>query len=147
MRVTFVAREKFVGQRLYDEPRSATLSMLRTIVKENPELVRTLIELRHAAKAHSAPVWAAAASRLARPRHQSEPINVGQLERLAKQGETIVVAGRLLAQGRLTKPLTIGAFHYSANAREKVHQAGGTALTLSELVKAKPDGAGVRLLA
>lgn len=121
--------------------------MLRTILKENPELRRTLIELRRAAASHHAPIWGAVAESLARPRHAHPPINVGHLERLAKADETVIVPGKLLAAGRLSKRLTVAAFHYSEEARTKIHGAGGKALTIEELLKARPDGGGVRLLA
>jgi len=121
--------------------------MSDVIRKENPELTRVIIELRKAAKAHRAPIWRAAADRLTRPRHQVFPLNVGHLERLAEAKETIVVPGKLLAEGNLTKPLTIGAVSYSSEARSKVTAAGGTALSISQLLKSHPDGKGVRLLA
>ncbi|MCI4331619.1 MAG: 50S ribosomal protein L18e [Thermoplasmata archaeon] len=120
--------------------------MLRSIRKENAELVHTLIELRRAAKAHEAPLWGAVAERLARARHQRPAVNVGHLDRVANPKETIVVAGKLLADGDLTKPLTVAAFHYSVEARLKIHNAGGTALSIEELLKARPDAVGVRLL-
>lgn len=121
--------------------------MTDVIRKDNPELVRVIVELRKAARAHQAPVWRATAERLSRPRHQVFPLNVGHLERLAEAKETIVVPGKLLAEGRLTKPLTIGAVSFSSEARSKVQAAGGTTLTISELLKNYPDGKGVRLLA
>lgn len=120
--------------------------MLRTIRKENAELVRTLIELRRAAQAHDAPLWGAVAEKLARPRHQAPAVNVGHLDRVAQADETIVVPGKLLATGRLTKPLTVAAFHYSAEARDKIHHAGGHALSIDQLLKARPKATGVRLL-
>jgi len=115
--------------------------------KDNPELVRVLVELRKAARAHAAPIWAAVAERLERPRHQVVPVNVGQLARTTAADETVAIAGKLLADGRLDKRLTVGAFGFSAEARGKIRAAGGSALSLSELVKAHPDGSGVRLLA
>ena len=115
--------------------------------KGNPELVRLVGELKKAARTHTAPVWAAVADRLERPRHQVFPVNVGQLERLAEAGETIVVPGKLLAEGRLAKKLTVAAFGFSAEARGKIHAAGGSALSLRELVRTHPDGSGVRLVA
>jgi large subunit ribosomal protein L18e len=120
--------------------------MLRTIRKDNPELAHLLIALRKASKAHDAPIWGDVARRLARGRHQVGPVNVGHLERLAEPQQTILVPGKLLAEGRLSKPLTVAAFHYSAAARTKIHSAGGTTLSIEELLKAKPNGAGVRLL-
>ncbi|HEV8050799.1 MAG TPA: 50S ribosomal protein L18e [Thermoplasmata archaeon] len=121
--------------------------MLRTIRKENAELARVLIELRKAAKAHEAPVWYAVAEKLARPRRKAKPVNVGHLERLADAKETLVVPGKVLAHGSLTKPLTVAAFHYSEDARTKIHAAGGKALSIGELLKAQPKGTGVRLFA
>jgi large subunit ribosomal protein L18e len=121
--------------------------MLRTIRKENAELAHVLIALRKTAKAHEAPVWYAVAEKLARPRRQARPVNVGHLERLASPKETLVIPGKLLAHGSLSKPLTVAAFHYSEDARTKIHAAGGTALSISELLKSKPDGTGVRLFA
>lgn len=115
--------------------------------EKNPELHRVVVELRRAAHAHDAPIWGAVADRLERSRHQVTPLNVGQLDRVAGAEETVIVPGKLLADGPLSKPLTVAALAYSAEARSKVHAAGGTALTISELLKAKPDGAGVRLLA
>src|SRR5579871_2889284 len=76
--------------------------MLRTIRKENPELVHLLVALRKAAKSHDAPLWGDVALRLVRGRHQTMPLNVRQLERLAQPNQTVVVPGKLLAEGRLT---------------------------------------------
>jgi large subunit ribosomal protein L18e len=121
--------------------------MLRTIRKENAELAHVLIALRKAGKAHEAPLWFAVAEKLARPRRKANPVNVGHLERLAVAKETLVIPGKLLAHGTLSKPLTVAAYHYSDDARVKIHQAGGQALSISELLKARPDGAGVRLFA
>lgn len=106
-----------------------------------------MLDLRRAARQSDAPLWQAVADRLARPRHGVVPLNVGQLERIARPGETIAVPGKLLADGPLSKPLTVGAFAYSAEARAKIHAAGGTAVSLAELLKTRPDAKGVRLLA
>ncbi len=121
--------------------------MPRGFREKNPELHRVVVELRRASRAHSAPIWSAVADRLERARHQTTPVNVGHLERLTDAEETVVVPGKLLADGPLSKPLTVAAFSYSTEAKAKVHAAGGTALTISELLKSKPDGAGVRLVA
>ena len=121
--------------------------MARIIRKENPELRRLLIELRRASAAHDAPIWRDVARHLLAARHQRTPVNVGHLERLVAPNQSVVIPGKLLAEGRLTKPLTVAAFRYSEVAKAKIHSAGGTALTIPEMVKAHPDGSGVRLFA
>lgn len=120
--------------------------MAPPIPKENSELVGLIVELRRAARSHKAPIWGTVADRLERPRHRVVPVNVGHLDRLTEAGETVVVPGKLLAEGPLSKRLTVAAFAYSKEARAKIHAAGGVAITVHDLVKTKPDGAGVRLL-
>ncbi|MGI0071757.1 MAG: 50S ribosomal protein L18e [Thermoplasmata archaeon] len=121
--------------------------MPRSFREKNPELHRVVVELRRTAHAQHVALWSAVADRLERARHPGSPLNVGHLERLTEPEETVVVPGKLLADGPLSKPLTVAALSYSAEAASKVRAAGGTALTISELLKTRPDGAGVRLLA
>lgn len=120
--------------------------MPRAVRKQNPELLRLIGELRRAARLGDAPIWATVADRLERPRHRSMPVNVGQLDRLARADETVVVPGKLLAEGPLTKPLTVAAVACSVGAQAKIRAAGGSVLSLHDLVKSRPRGTGVRLL-
>ncbi len=120
--------------------------MPRPVRKQNSELVRLVGDLRRTARTQHAPIWSAVADRLERPRHQTLPVNVGRLDRVASPEETVIVPGKLLAAGSLSKRITVAAFAYSADARSKVVAAGGSALSLGELMKSRPDGAGVRLL-
>ncbi len=113
--------------------------------QKNTETHRVVVALRKAAHAHDAPIWGSVADRLERPRHGGTPVNVAHLERLAETDEWVVVPGKVLADGAITKPLTVGAAGYSAEARVKIRAAGGTTLTIPEMLLAKPDGAGVRL--
>ncbi len=121
--------------------------MAQSIPKQNPEVTHALLELRRAARSHSAPIWAAVARRLERSRHRSMPVNVGHLERIAGASEAVVVPGKLLADGRISRPITVAALHCSEAARAKVHGAGGKVLTLHELLAWKPDGSGVTIVA
>lgn len=113
--------------------------------KQNPELSHAVRELQIAAKANDAAIWRAVAQRLGRARHQTNPVNVGHLDRLVQSEEIVVVPGKLLADGAVSKPITVAAFQCSPAARSKIQAAGGTVLTIHELIKSKPSGAGVRI--
>jgi len=78
-------------------------------------------------------------------RTSTVPVNVSQLERFDAGAEitveTLVEAGiiknsrtdvKILGMGDLTKKLTVTAHRFSATAREKIEQAGGTANALRE---------------
>jgi large subunit ribosomal protein L18e len=113
--------------------------------QKNNETHRVVVALRKAAHAHDAAIWGSVAERIERPRHQQTPVNVAHLERLVDADEWVVVPGKVLAEGAITKAITVGAVSYSGEARAKIHAAGGKALTIAELLLAKPDGAGVRI--
>lgn len=115
--------------------------------KGNPQLQRLVRELHHKGREPDGALWAAAARHLLRPRHQTRPVNVGHLERVTSPKEILLVPTKLLASGKLKKPLTVAALAVSPGAREKVVAAGGTVLTLQELMAQHPQGKGVRLLA
>lgn len=121
--------------------------MAHRVGKQNPEMLRLLIELRRTARAHHAPIWSSLADRLERSRHSVVPVNVSALQRIAAPGETVAVPGKILADGELSKALTVAAFAFSDGARDKIRAAGGSAVSLHTLLKSKPEGAGVRLLA
>lgn len=120
--------------------------MSRALRKSNPLLVSLIQDLKAAAREHEAPLWRDLADRLAKPQANWAEVNVSRLERHAAEGETVVVPGKLLGTGRLSKKLTVAAFQASGSARTKVEASGGRLLGLRELVEANPKGSDVRIL-
>jgi large subunit ribosomal protein L15 len=73
-------------------------------------------------------------------RTYTQPINVGDLEARFEAGDQVGpellrerglatrkgVPVKILAKGEITKPLTVTAHAFSANARQKIESAGGT---------------------
>jgi large subunit ribosomal protein L15 len=84
-------------------------------------------------------------------RTQTVPVNLRDLERVFEDGaeatlEAMVEKGlikntrtdvKVLGQGELTKKLTVTAHSFSASAREKIEQAGGSATALRPPREAK----------
>lgn len=120
--------------------------MPKALRKTNPLLLALIEDLKAASREQEAPLWRDLADRLARPRRNWAAVNLSRVERHAAEGETVVVPGKLLGTGRLTKRVTVAAFQASASAREKVRAAGGEDLTLRELLVRNPKGSGVRIL-
>jgi len=114
--------------------------------KQNPTLVAAIHDLKRRASTQDAPIWRAVAERLAKPTRQQVVVNLGDVERYVKPGGSCVVPGKLLAAGHITKPVTVGAFQFSAAAKAKVEKAGGTCLTLGQLAEKNPSGTNVRIL-
>ena len=115
-------------------------------VKTNPELARTISELKALSREHEAPIWRAVARRLEGPKRNWPEVNLSRVARHAVKGATVVVPGVLLSSGTLGFPVTVGAFRSSEAARKKVAAAGGHALPILEFARKHPKGAGVRIL-
>jgi len=66
------------------------------------------------------PEWLKVASMLSTPRRKFLALNLGDIEGLVKEGETVVVPGKVLSQGELTKKVKIVALKFSEIAKEKL---------------------------
>ena len=106
----------------------------------------TIRQLRKASRVNGARVWRYVAELLERPRRRRVEVNVSKIERYAKPGETVVVPGKVLGAGNITKPVTVAAMSFSASAIEKIKAAGGRAIHILDLLKENPRGSGVRVL-
>jgi LSU ribosomal protein L18AE len=102
--------------------------------------------LRKAAVANSANIWRTIAEYVEKPRRQRVVVNVGKLNHVANDGDVVVVPGKLLGGGRLSKKVVVAAVKVSPKAAQKVIEAGGEVLTIPELVRKFPKGSGVKIV-
>jgi large subunit ribosomal protein L15 len=86
-------------------------------------------------------------------RTETVPVNLRDLEQRFDDGaevtpDALVAVGvikntrvdvKILGGGDLTKKLTVTAHRFSASARAKIEQAGGTAISLREMVSEAED--------
>ena len=112
----------------------------------NPVLRRLVRHLRESGKKNKAKVWLDLAERLEAPRRSRAEINLSSLSRYTAQGSVIVVPGKVLAAGRLKHPISVAAFKFSRVARKKIVGAGGSAMTIPQLIEQNPSGKGVILM-
>jgi large subunit ribosomal protein L18e len=114
--------------------------------KDNPQLAKLISDLKAMSREQKAPIWRAVAVKLERPDRSWSEVNVSRIARFAKEGELLVVPGKLLGSGIITFGVTVAAFRASAQARKKIEAAGGRAVTIRELASANPSGAGIRIM-
>jgi large subunit ribosomal protein L18e len=104
------------------------------------------VMLERAGKQHKAPIWTVAAKLLSRPQGTKVEVNLGKVSKMAEEGQTFFIPGKVLGSGLVDKKLVVGAFSFSANARSKLVAAGGSALSVEQFLKKYPKGNGVRLV-
>lgn len=114
--------------------------------KTNPNLVRLIDELLKTSAEKEARVWKDIAERLSKPLRNYAEVNVGKLERYAREGELIVVPGKVLGSGEITRAITVAAWRFSESARRKIEAAGGKCISLQEALRENPEGKNVRIM-
>jgi large subunit ribosomal protein L18e len=114
--------------------------------KTSPRLSSLIAELKSASRSTDAGVWRDVADRLEKPRRSHAEVNLSRIERYADEDETVVVPGKVLGSGVLTKDVTIAAVDFSGSAQTKIQQANGEAMSLEQAIERNPNGSGVRVI-
>ena len=113
---------------------------------KNPVLRDTINRLHKASADNKAPVWNAVARLLNKPSRRRHEVNIYLLDRNLEKGQVAVVPGTVLGTGEIEKPVTIAALKFSEEAEKKIKKAGGSILSIEELVDKNPKGEKVRIM-
>jgi large subunit ribosomal protein L18e len=103
-------------------------------------------ELKDASKKNKAPIWLRLAELALKPSSARRTINVSQIDRLTKDGDVIVVPGKVLGTGDMSHKITLCSFSISNSSAQKILHQGGKILSYSELIKNHPTGKGVTII-
>lgn len=117
-----------------------------TYQKTNPRLSYLVALLKETARENDAKVWRVLAQNLEAPSNNYAEVNIGKINRYARDGETLLVPGKVLGSGVLNQKVTVAALNFSGSAISKITGLEGSCMTIEELVAQNPKGAGVRIL-
>jgi large subunit ribosomal protein L18e len=109
-------------------------------------VLRTLISsLKKLSAEKDVKIWKAVASDLNKPTRILRKVNLSHLDKHAKSGETVVVPGKVLGTGEISKKMTVAAWRFSESAFDKLNKSG-KAISIDELMKLNPKGSKVRII-
>ncbi len=91
------------------------------------------------------PIWKRVAELLSRPTRKRIVVNVHKLNKL--KGNTFVVPGVLLGDGKVERAITVAAWKVTPKARKRIEEAGGRILSIEEMLESFPEGKGVVIVA
>ncbi|MGH9998871.1 MAG: 50S ribosomal protein L18e, partial [Nitrosopumilaceae archaeon] len=103
-------------------------------------------ELKEASKKNKAPIWSRLAELALKPSSARRTVNVSRIDRLTKDGDVIVVPGKVLGTGGMSHKITLCSFSISNSGAQKILEQGGKILNYSELIKNHPTGKGVTII-
>lgn len=107
--------------------------------KKNDELVRTIISAKKNDE------WLEIASILSAPRRKRININLEEINKGVKDGEKIIVPGKVLSQGEINKKIKIIALSFSKPAKEKLLKSGSEIISIIEEINKNPEAKGVKI--
>ena len=120
--------------------KSKTLIEKQMKRKTNSELVETILLAKKNEK------WLNIAGVLSGPRKNRKNANLNEINQNVKEGEKILISGKVLSQGNLDKKIKIIASSFSENAKEKIKKAGSESITMLEEIKSNPGAKGIKIL-
>jgi large subunit ribosomal protein L18e len=103
--------------------------------KRDAELVRTIIKLKKTNPE--------VAKELSKPKRKWSAINLKELSHV--EGD-LIIAGKVLSAGELTSKKRIVAWTFSQKAREKILDAKGEAILLTDEMKKNPELNGLSIV-
>lgn len=108
---------------------------------------RALINaLRKTSTKHDVGIWKRVAELLSRPARKRPTVNVGKIGRYTHDGDIVIVPGKVLGSGSLPHKVTVAALNASAGARSVIVGAGGSLISINELLSKEPKGKGVVII-
>ncbi len=109
-------------------------------LKTNPQLAETI---KLAIKNSN---WLKVANVLASSTRKQPAINLSTIDKNAELGDTIIIPGKVLSQGELTKRIKICALGSSEKAKGKIKNAKSDFVFLIEEIKKNPKAEGIKVL-
>ncbi len=120
--------------------KSKTLIEKQLKRKTNSEIVETAIA------AKKAKGWVEVASLISAPRKNHSNVNVSKINDEAKAGDVVVVVGKVLSQGEISKKVKVAALGFSAGAKDKLLKSGSTTSNILEEIKSNPEAKGIKII-
>jgi large subunit ribosomal protein L18e len=106
----------------------------------------TKSNLRKAYKRSGSPIWKSIEKKFKSSRSNRSEVNVSKLDNITKEGDIVIVPGKVLGSGIINHKIILSSFSISVAAMKKVIDCGGEVITINELVEQYPDGKGVRII-
>lgn len=119
---------------------SRTKIKARVRNKSNPDIADTI---RAALKQKA---WNKVAFMLSGATRTYSSINLKQIDAKVSAGDTVVIPGKVLATGNLTKKVRICALSLSPSAKDKLKESKSEFAHIAEEIKLNPKAEGIKII-
>src|SRR3990167_9482678 len=92
------------------------------------------------------PKWRKVAQRISGSRRKYSEMNLNEINSKSSEGDTIVITGKVLSGGELTKKVRVCAMSFSESALAKMKHSKSEAVKIIDEIKKNPKAEGVKIL-
>lgn len=114
--------------------------------KTNPRIPALIFALKEMSRNNDVLIWRDIAKRLEKPNRKYAQVNLSKINRYSKEGDVLLVPGKVLGAGDLKVSVTIAALNFSETAIEKINETGGKYLTIEQVLEDNPKGSKIRIM-
>lgn len=108
--------------------------------KTNPVLVETIkLAMKNSA-------WLPLAKKLSFPSRKLASVNLSRIEEKTSPGDTVLIPGKVLSSGEISKKIRVCALFFSASAKEKLKKTKSEIVSLAEEIKKNPRAEGIKII-
>lgn len=90
-------------------------------------------------------IWRQVSKKLSGSRKNRVEANLYRINKKTNKDDTIVIPGKVLANGDLSHKLTIACLCCSKPAKKKIESSGSKLITIEELLELNPKGTNVKI--
>lgn len=111
-------------------------------MKTTPRLIKLTRELKRLGREKKAKIWRRIADELDKSTRRMREVNIEKINRVTKEGETIIVPGKVLGEGEIKHKINVAAYKFSESAKSKLKNY----MLIEELMEKNPKGSKVRII-
>lgn len=118
----------------------------KTHIKSKTRRKTNLFLVETIQAARKSPSWLKLAHILSGPTKNQASVNLSLIDKETKAGDTLIIPGKVLSQGELTKKLRLCALSFSSKALEKMKKTKSEAVSILEEIRKNPKAEGVKII-
>lgn len=112
---------------------------------KNTQLKTLIADLKKLSIEQKAAVWKRIALELERPTRAHRVVNLTKIEKYGNDNEIIIVPGKVLAGGELSKKIIVVAHNFSRDAADKIAKKGSI-MSIEDAMKKYPKGNNLKII-
>jgi len=116
-----------------------------TLEHKNEKLQELISSLKTQSIEQKSGLWKRLAIELEKPTRHQRVVNLSKIEKFTQDNDVVLVPGKLLSGGELTKKITIIAYSYSQKTLDKI-SGKANIISIEEALKKYPNAKNIKII-